>query len=90
MAQKISSKGWVVIPADIRKRHGLKPGDQVNVIDYGGVISLVPVRKDPINETRGMLKGCDSLLDALLEERRLDLEREERKYQAFAKGDGES
>jgi AbrB family looped-hinge helix DNA binding protein len=83
MAQRISSKGWVVIPADIRKRYGLKPGDEVNVIDYGGVISLVPVRKDPINEGYGMLAGAGPLLDDLLEERRRDLEAEERKYRHF-------
>lgn len=88
MAQKLSSKGWIVIPADIRKRHGLKPGDMVHVIDYGGVISLVPAMKDPIAESCGMLGGDDSLLEALLEERRNDLEREERKYRSFA-GDDE-
>jgi AbrB family looped-hinge helix DNA binding protein len=89
MTQKISSKGWVVIPADIRKRHGLKPGDEVHVIDYGGVISLVPALKDPINDSYGMLKGAGPLLDDLLEERRRDLEAEERKYQRFARDGSE-
>jgi AbrB family looped-hinge helix DNA binding protein len=88
MAQKISSKGWIVIPADIRKRHGLKPGDEVHVIDYGGVISLVPAKKDPIAQGHGMLAGGDSLVDALLEERRKDVEREERDYRYLA-GDDE-
>ncbi len=57
MAQTISSKGWVVIPADLRKKYGLKPGDAVHVVDYGGVLMLVPAHKDPINEGRGLLKG---------------------------------
>lgn len=83
MGQKISSKGWVVIPAEIRRKYGLKPGDEVNVIDYGGVISLVPVRRDPINEGYGMLKGAGPLLDDLSEERRRDLEVEERRYKRF-------
>ena len=84
MVQKISSKGWIVIPAELRKKYGLKPGDKVHVIDYGGVISLVPELRDPIEQGRGMLKGAGPLLQDLLEERRGDLEAEERKYQAFA------
>ena len=34
----LSEKGWVVIPQDLRRRYGLKKGDRVHVIDYGGVI----------------------------------------------------
>ena len=86
MAQKISSKGWIVIPADIRKKYGLKPGDEVNVIDYGGVISLVPVRKDPIREGFGMLAGDGSATDYLLKERCKELEMEERKYGRYFRG----
>jgi AbrB family looped-hinge helix DNA binding protein len=88
VAKKISSKGWIVIPADIRKKYGLKPGDEVHVIDYGGVISLVPALKDPVEEGLGMLAGAGPLLQDLLEERRRDLESEERKNRAFA-GDGD-
>ena len=84
MAQTISSKGWIVIPAELRKKYGLKPGDKVHVVDYGGVISLVPALKDPIEQGRGMLKGAGPALNDLLEERRRDLEAEERKYQRFA------
>ncbi len=32
----ISRKGWIVIPAALRKKYGLKPGDEVRVVDYGG------------------------------------------------------
>ncbi len=89
MAQKLSSKGWIVIPADIRKKYGLRPGDEVHVIDYGGVISLVPALKDPINDSYGMLKGAELLLDDLLEQRRRELEAEERTYQSFARDESE-
>jgi AbrB family looped-hinge helix DNA binding protein len=44
MQLTISSKGWVVIPADLRKKYGLKPGDAVNIVDYGGVLALVPAQ----------------------------------------------
>ena len=29
----VSSKGWIVIPKEIRDRFGIKPGDKVQVID---------------------------------------------------------
>ncbi len=33
----VSKKGWVVIPQELRKRYGLEKGDQVHIIDYGGI-----------------------------------------------------
>jgi AbrB family looped-hinge helix DNA binding protein len=74
----VSRKGWVVIPKEVRERHGIKPGDRVHVIEYGRTIAIVPVAKDPIAAGYGMLKGGPSLTKALLEERRWELEREER------------
>jgi AbrB family looped-hinge helix DNA binding protein len=80
---KVSKKGWVVIPHDIRERYGLRPGDKVHIIDYGGRITLVPALKDPIRDMHGMFEGGPSLTEALLEERRKEREREERKYQEW-------
>ena len=71
----LSEKGWVVIPQELRERYGLKKGDKVHVIDYGGVISIVPASKAPIKESAGMLKGKTSLTRALAESRRRDAER---------------
>jgi len=72
---KMSAKGWVVIPAEFRQRYGLKPGDRVRVVDYGGVLALVPAMREPIDESRGMLEGA-SLTRALLEERARERDRE--------------
>jgi AbrB family looped-hinge helix DNA binding protein len=80
---KVSKKGWVVIPHDIRERYGIRPGDKVHIIDYGGQIALVPALKDPIHELRGMFKGGPSLTEALLEERRREREREEEKMKRW-------
>lgn len=66
----ISGKGWVVVPQELRNRYGLKKGDRVHVIDYGGVLSLVPVSKSPIKQARGMLRGETSLVEALVEARK--------------------
>ncbi|MGA9531764.1 MAG: AbrB/MazE/SpoVT family DNA-binding domain-containing protein [Anaerolineales bacterium] len=76
MTLKISQKGWVVIPADLRKKYDLKPGDEVHVVDYGGVLSLIPTSEDPLQATAGILAGETSLTEALLDERREERNRE--------------
>ena len=73
-ASILSEKGWVVIPNSIRKRYGLKKGDQVNIIDYGNIISIVPLSTDPIKESAGLLKGGTSLTSELIEQRKRDKE----------------
>ncbi|MFH1032736.1 MAG: AbrB/MazE/SpoVT family DNA-binding domain-containing protein [Chloroflexota bacterium] len=71
----LSEKGWVVIPQELRERYGLKKGDRVHVIDYGGVISIVPASEAPIRNSMGMLKGKPSLVGELIKSRRQDAER---------------
>ncbi len=75
---KISAKGWVVIPAELRVRYGLKPGMRVQVVDYGGVVSLIPLLKDAIKQAAGMLKGEASLTKSLLAEHALEGKHEQR------------
>ncbi len=79
---KISSKGWMVIPAELRKKYKLESGQYIRVVDYGGVLCLVPQLQDPIEEGMGSLKrglSLPSLVDALLETRRQDKAREDKK-----------
>lgn len=71
----VSEKGWVVIPADLRKKYKLHPGAQVSVVDYGGVLALVPAMAKPIRQAAGMLKGRTSLTRALLTEHRRERSR---------------
>jgi len=78
MRLTISSKGWVVIPADLRKKYGLRPGDAVNIVDYGGVLALVPTLDDPVHQARGLLESSESLTAALVEEHRREVERDGR------------
>ncbi len=66
----VSEKGWVVIPADLRKKYNLRPGTEVQVVDYGGVLALVPKLADPVRQAAGLLKGRKSLTRALLAEHR--------------------
>lgn len=82
----VSAKGWIVIPKEIRERHGIRKGDKVHVIDLGGQISIIPATKgDPIERAYGMFKGGPSMTQALVEDHRLEVEREEREYQESVK-----
>lgn len=78
MTLTISNKGWVVIPAELRKKYNLLPGTEVVIVDYGGVLAIIPALKDPIKQGRGMLKGLPSLTQDLLKERAQERSREER------------
>ena len=71
----LSAKGWVVIPQELRERYRLKKGDKVHFIDYGGVVTIVPISKKPIREAAGILKGDTSLTQALLKSRKEDAKR---------------
>jgi AbrB family looped-hinge helix DNA binding protein len=71
----LSEKGWVVIPQELRERYGLKKGNRLHVIDYGGVISIVPASEAPIKNSLGMLKGKTSLVKGLDKSRREDAKR---------------
>jgi AbrB family looped-hinge helix DNA binding protein len=68
----LSEKGWIVIPNEIRKKYGLMKGKRVNIIDYGGVISIIPLAKDAISESEGIFKGGPSLTKTLITERKKD------------------
>ncbi|MBU2610645.1 MAG: AbrB/MazE/SpoVT family DNA-binding domain-containing protein [Chloroflexi bacterium] len=76
MDVKLSQKGWVVIPTVLRKKYGLKTGARLQVVDYGGVLGLIPAADNPVEAAAGMLRGGDSLTEALLAEHRRELENE--------------
>jgi AbrB family looped-hinge helix DNA binding protein len=42
MPVTVSEKGWVAIPAHLRKKDNLHPGAEVSVVDYAGVLTLIP------------------------------------------------
>ncbi len=75
MTITVSEKGWVVIPAELRKKYNLQPGTQVHIVDYGGVLALVPRLADPVKQAAGMLKGRKPLTAALLAEHRKEKSR---------------
>lgn len=79
MSLTISHKGWVVIPAELRKKYNLLPGTEVVIVDYGGVLSIIPALNNPVKQGRGLLKGLPSLTKDLLKERAQEGTREKRR-----------
>lgn len=57
VAGRVSQKGWVVIPLELRPKCGLHSGTTVRFVDYGGTAAIVPESGDPIKTGFGMLKG---------------------------------
>ncbi len=72
----VSSKGWVVIPAAYRGKYHVHPGSRVEIVDYGGGMSLVPALDNPLRDAQGLLKGRRSLTGELLQERVRERRRE--------------
>ena len=83
MRAKVSTGGWIVIPASLQKKYGLEPGSTVEIFDAEGKIIFLPGMKDSIEEARGMLTGGASLTQELLDERAKELEREEGKLRRW-------
>ena len=51
----ISSKFQIVIPKEVRDKLHLSPSQRLQVVEKGGVITLVP--EVPLKSLRGALKG---------------------------------
>jgi AbrB family looped-hinge helix DNA binding protein len=68
----LSTKGQLVIPAEIRTKLGIHPGTRIAVILEGNRIVLRPVSEQLIDETMGIFAGGTSMADELQQERRAD------------------
>lgn len=80
----VSSKGQMVIPAAIREELGIEPGTRVAVRREGDELILKPetlaAKLATIKKMRGCTAGFPSGSDMLLEDRRLERERELAKH----------
>jgi AbrB family looped-hinge helix DNA binding protein len=66
------AKGQIVIPAEMRKKFHIEPGSELQIMEYGGIIYLVPPVADPVKAAQGSLPSRPSLAGQLLRERRSD------------------
>jgi len=76
---KITSKGQITIPIQVRKRLNLKEGDKVAFITEGNRIILENSTKLAIKEVRGAFEGLAEELGLKTEEDVVDLVKEVRK-----------
>lgn len=72
MRTTMTSRGQTVIPAKIRKAHQMRPKMQLEWIDDGQTIRVVPIPADPIRAARGASRG---LRRRLMNERELERQR---------------
>ena len=69
---KLTSKGQITIPKDVRARLGLRPGDEIEFVEDGTGFHLKKrVADHPFKKYRGYLKGLAGRdPDELVEEMR--------------------
>jgi AbrB family looped-hinge helix DNA binding protein len=76
----VDAEGELVIPETIREKYGISPGTRVEFIEDGPRLLLeldtVESRISKMKALRGITASEPSMSDALLEERRLERERE--------------
>ena len=75
MQTTLTRRGQTVVPAPIRKRYDIREGDQLDWLDDGQNIKVIPVPSDPIRALRGAGRG-EKLVEKLLISRQEDKRRE--------------
>ena len=72
MKTTISERGQTAVPAQVRRRFGLKSGQQLQWVANGEIIYVIPVSKDAIKSFRGS-SPASGLNTALLKARQIDV-----------------
>jgi AbrB family looped-hinge helix DNA binding protein len=77
MRLRMSSKGQVVLPAEVRRKYRLAAGAELELLDAGDHLVVWPAAVDPVARLKGLLAagpGEESLLSALAESRAAERE----------------
>ncbi len=73
---RATTKGQVIIPAELRKKLNIRKGTRIAIFEgEGQVILMKPLPDDPIEASKGMLKGRTSILDSLMKDRQEEAKR---------------
>ena len=76
LSSTVTSKGQLVIPAELRRRYGIRAGTEVRFHEdpFGGIV-LQPINEEFIDRVAGCLKG-GNMLETWLQEHRAEGEKE--------------
>lgn len=58
MQTKLSTKGQIILPAELRKKRRFYPGEKFDVQEKGGKIILSPVKKGRNQGLVKLLRSC--------------------------------
>jgi bifunctional DNA-binding transcriptional regulator/antitoxin component of YhaV-PrlF toxin-antitoxin module len=75
MKTSVTRRGQTVIPSPIRRKYDIDEKTSLQWIDTGETIKVIPIPRDVRKALRGIAKG-ERLLETLLEERKIDKDRE--------------
>jgi antitoxin PrlF len=65
----VSEKGQITVPKAVRDRMGLRPGDELDVVeDHGRIVARKVSRSDPIDSVYGILELPPGGTDAFIRE----------------------
>jgi AbrB family looped-hinge helix DNA binding protein len=76
MKSTVSTRGQVSIPSELRKKYNIEPETQIEWIEEGNAIKVIPLPKDPIKAFRGAGRGRYTS-DKLMRDRRKERQEEE-------------
>ncbi|HEV8132279.1 MAG TPA: AbrB/MazE/SpoVT family DNA-binding domain-containing protein [Acidobacteriota bacterium] len=74
MRTKVTKRGQVSIPSEIRRKLQIAPDSTVEWVLEGSTAKIIPLPADPLKAFRG--SGKQGLLKLLLKERKKDRKRE--------------
>ena len=81
MKTKVTTRGQVSIPAEIRKKLHIETDTKLEWVIEGNALRVIPVPKDPISAFRGKGKGVYTTQDLLKDrtrERSMEDDRDKR------------
>lgn len=70
----VTSKGQLVIPANLRRKFGIKTGTRVNFFEEKDGIKIIPVTPEVIDANNGFLGTDGILIKALMDEKKKERE----------------
>ena len=73
----VDAKGQVVIPAELRRKYGIKKGTVVSICERNGEIIIRPLTDEYIRSMAGIFGTKGKLLKALREEKTKERKRED-------------